>query len=267
MSLFGNLFQKKITPERLKKAMKNNEFVFYYQPEFDLKSEKVLGVEALMRWNDARRGIIPPNEFIPVLEESGLITEFTDMLLKKTLSDLRTIHEAGYRDLHLAINFSVAQLKSPSIVQKIQDALQGIRINPTFLECEITERQNFDRDLFESDTFKKLEELNIAISLDDFGTGYASFNALKNLNIKKLKIDMDFVQELFTHEKNQTIVASMIHLGHDLGFPVLAEGIETTKQKEWLQEHGCDMGQGYWFSRPLPVDQLLTFLQKKAPQQ
>ncbi len=267
MSLFSNLFQKKITPERLRKAMKNGEFVFYYQPEFDLKTGKVLGLEALMRWNDARRGIVPPNEFIPVLEESGLITEFTDMLLKQTLTDLHLIHEAGYRDLHLAVNFSVAQLKTAGIVQKIQDALQGAHINPSFLECEITESQNIDREMFESDTFKKLEELNVAISLDDFGTGYASFNALKNLNIKKLKIDMDFVQELFKHDKNQTIVASMIRLGHDLGFPVLAEGIETTEQKEWLEKNGCDLGQGYWFSRPLPLDQLLTFLQKKAPNQ
>ncbi len=263
MSLFSNLFQKKITPERLKKALRNNEFVFYYQPEFDLKTGQVKGLEALMRWNDARRGIIPPNEFIPVLENSGLINEFTELLLKSTLDDLHAIHQAGHPEMHLAINFSVSQLKHPEIVQNIQDALQSAHINSTFLECEITESQNIDRELLESDVFQKLEELNVAISIDDFGTGYASFNALKNLKVKKLKIDMDFVRTLLENDKNQTIVSSMIKLGHDLGLPVLAEGIETTEQKNWLEQNGCDLGQGYWFSRPLPLDQLLAFLSKK----
>ena len=106
--------------------------------------------------------------------------------------------------------------------------------------------------------------MNVSISIDDFGTGYSSFDYLRTLNIKKLKIDQDFVQGIFENPKNQTLLSSMIQLGHDLGFPVLAEGIETTEQKNWLEEHGCDMGQGYWFSRPLPLDQLLDFMQKKS---
>lgn len=262
MSLFGNLFQKKITPEVLKKALKNDEFVFYYQPEFDLKTGQATGVEALMRWVNNRRGIVPPNEFIPVLEKSGLINEFTQMILKKTLDDLHKIHESGFRQFHMAVNFSVVQLKQPKTARLIQTALENAHINPSFVECEITESQEIDEELLNSDVFKKLEQLNVALSMDDFGTGYASFNALKNLNIKKLKIDIDFIRELFTKEKNKKIVSSMIKLGHDLGLPVLAEGIETTEQKEWLEKNGCDLGQGYWFSRPLPLDQLIAFLKK-----
>ena len=264
MSIFSHIFSSKITPEVLQKALKKGEFVFYYQPEFDLKTGNILGVEALMRWVDKKRGIVPPNEFIPVLEQSGLISQFTDFLLKQTLEDLRKIHESGLKNVFLAINLSVVQLKQPDIAEKIQNALQGAYINSSFLECEITETKGVDRELLDSDVFKKLQDLNVSISIDDFGTGYSSFDYLRSLNIKKLKIDQDFVREMFDNPKNQTIMASMIQLGHDLGLPVLAEGIETTGQKTWLEEHGCDMGQGYWFSRPLPVDQLLDFLQKKV---
>ncbi len=263
MSIFSRLFSSKITVDALKKALKNKEFVFYYQPEFDLKTGDILGVEALMRWENNKRGIVPPNEFIPVLEQSGLINDFTEFLLKQTLMDLRKIHDAGFRNTKLAVNLSVIQLKETDIVDKIQDALQSAYINSTFLECEITESKGIDRELLDSDVFKRLQDLNVSISIDDFGTGYSSFDYLRTLNIKKLKIDQDFVQQMFENPKNQTIVSSMIQLAHDLGFPVLAEGIETTEQKNWLEEHGCDMGQGYWFSRPLPLDQLLDFMQKK----
>ena len=168
MSLLGNLFHKKITPEMLKKALKNNEFVFYYQPEFDLKTGKVLGVEALMRWVNNRRGIVPPADFIPVLEQSGVINDFTDTLLKTTLSDLHKLHEAGFRDLHVAVNFSVNQLKQPNIAEQIQSALQGAHIPANFLECEVTETQDIDRELLESETFKKLEALNVSRVIDYF---------------------------------------------------------------------------------------------------
>lgn len=264
MSIFSRLFSSKVTVDALKKALKNKEFVFYYQPEFNLKTGEILGVEALMRWESNKRGIVPPNEFIPVLEQSGLINDFTEFLLKQTLSDLRKIHDAGFKNTKLAVNLSVVQLKETNIVDKIQDALQSAYINSTFLECEITESKGIDRELLDSDVFKRLQDLNVSISIDDFGTGYSSFDYLRTLNIKKLKIDQDFVQGIFENPKNQTLLSSMIQLGHDLGFPVLAEGIETTEQKNWLEEHGCDMGQGYWFSRPLPLDQLLDFMQKKS---
>ena len=166
MSIFSRLFSSKITVDALKKALKNKEFVFYYQPEFNLKTGEILGVEALMRWESNKRGIVPPNEFIPVLEQSGLINDFTEFLLKQTLSDLRKIHDAGFKNTKLAVNLSVVQLKETNIVDKIQDALQSAYINSTFLECEITESKGIDRELLDSDVFKRLQDLNVSISMN-----------------------------------------------------------------------------------------------------
>ncbi len=259
------LFKKKgqkVSESDLKRGLKNNEFVFYYQPEFDLKTEKVIAVEALMRW-DSPTGIVPPNEFIPVLEQSGLIHKFTEFLLHQTLTDLKKIHEAGYSDVAMAINVSGVQLKDKTLMKTIKKALDETKISPQFLECEITETQPLDLPAMKETIFKEFAEAGIKISLDDFGTCYSSFNYLRYLDFKKLKIDCDFIRTLGDNVRNRTILSLIIQLGHILKIPVLAEGIETTEQKVWLEKNNCDFGQGFWFSRPLPIDQLMIFLKKK----
>ncbi len=262
MSFFYKLFrrpQKTITPEELRKALKNKEFVFFYQPEWDLKTGKVLGVEALMRWESPKRGYVSPLKFIPILEEADLMTEFTNFSFEQTLADLKQLHEVN-PDLFVAVNLSVSQLQDKKLLDIIKTSLEKNELSARYLECELTESQNLTDEMVSEGVLNQLSEMEIPVSLDDFGTGYSSFERLKKLNISKLKIDLSFITTLLDDEKNQTIVASIIKLGHDLGFPVLAEGVETTEQQQWLKEHGCDYAQGYWFCRGLPVNQLKAFL-------
>ena len=254
--------EKKVSESDLKRGLKNAEFMFYYQPEFDLKTGKIIAVEALMRW-DSPKGIVPPNEFIPVLEESGLIHKFTEFLLRQTLTDLQKIHDAGYPDVAMAINLSGVQLKDKALAKTIKKILDETKTKPQFLDCEITETQQVALPDMKETIFKELADLGVKVSLDDFGTGYSSFNYLRYLDFSKLKIDCNFVRSLGDNVRNRTILSLIIQLGHILKIPVLAEGIETTEQKDWLEKNGCDYGQGFWFSRPLPMDQLMPFLEKK----
>ena len=262
MSILNKIFghkDKPITIEELKTALKNREFVFYYQPEWDLKTNRAIGVEALMRWESPKRGYVPPMSFIPLLEQSGVIHDFTYFLFDETLAalaELKTINP----DLFMAVNLSVSQLRENDLVATIQKTLQTHGIKPQDLECEFTESQELSEEVLSNGVMDKLTELGVSTSIDDFGTGYSSFERLKQMNVRKLKIDLSFIRTLMEDPKNKSIVASMIKLGHDLGFPVLAEGVETTEQQQWLKENGCDYAQGFWFSRGLPLDQLKPFL-------
>ena len=268
MSFLNKIFghrTKPITVEELKEALKNKEFVFYYQPEWDLKTNRTIGVEALMRWESPKRGYVPPMEFIPLLEKSGVIHEFTQFLFEKTLSDLRELHTVA-PELFVAVNLSISQLQESDLVDTIQKYLKVNALDAKYLECEFTESQELDDEILSNGILQKLTDMQIPVSIDDFGTGYSSFERLKQMNVRKLKIDLSFIRTLMEDEKNQSIVSSMIKLGHDLGFPVLAEGVETTEQQQWLKEHDCDYGQGYWFSRGLPLDQLKPFLAENLKQ-
>ncbi|MBO7483849.1 MAG: EAL domain-containing protein [Alphaproteobacteria bacterium] len=262
MFLFGINSEDKVSVADLKRGMKNGEFVFYYQPEFNLKTGEIIAVEALMRWN-APKGIIPPDQFIPVLESSKLIQEFTDFLFRQTLTDLKVIQNAGYPNVSMSVNLSAAQLTDKRLIPIVQTVLKETNTESKFLECEITESQRLEFSDTQKDIFKELQDLGISISIDDFGTGYSSFDYLRYLNINKLKVGCDFARSLQEGVKSREIFSLVIQFGHILKVPVLAEGIETTEQKEWLEKNGCDYGQGFWFSRPLPLDQLIIFLEKK----
>ncbi len=268
MSFLNKIFGRKnkpITVEELKRALKNKEFVFYYQPEWDLKTNRTIGVEALMRWESPKRGYVPPMEFIPLLEESGVIHEFTRFLFEQTLKDLAELHKVA-PEIFMAVNLSISQLQEADLTETIQKYLTENNMDAKYLECEFTESQELGEDVLSNGILDKLAEMHIPVSIDDFGTGYSSFERLKQLNIRKLKIDLSFIRTLMEDDKNKSIVLSIIKLGHDLGFPVLAEGIETTEQQQWLRDNGCDYGQGYWFSRGLPMDQLKPFLAENLKQ-
>lgn len=249
----------------LRRALANNEFVFYYQPEWDLKSGKIKGVEALMRW-ESPHGIVPPNDFIPVLEETGIINEFTPFLVDQTLHDLKELHAHGYADLFMSINISPVQLRDNSLPDIIDKALTKYGISPDTLECELTEGRSLSNTGMELDILKTLSKKGIQISIDDFGSGNATFGYIKNLNSHKIKVDYEFIRDLFEKEANQTIMRTIIELGHALNMIVLAEGIEKTEQEKWLRENGCDYGQGFYLSRPLPLQMLISFLRTTATQ-
>ncbi len=262
LSKMFNFQKAPITVAELEAALHNQELIFHYQPEWDLKTNRVVGVEALARWKSPKRGNVPPMQFIPLLEETGLIHQFTSFLFRKTLSDFAQLQKVQ-PDLFVAVNLSALQLQEENLVDVIQKSLADHQLSVRHLECELTETQELTEDILSNSQLKNLAELNIPVSIDDFGAGCWSFDHLKCLDVKKIKIDLSFIQRLMDDAKNQEIVSSMIQLGHDLGFPVLAEGIETMEQEIWLKEHGCDYGQGYWFSRPLPLDELMIFLQQK----
>jgi len=246
----------------LKRALTHDEFVFYYQPEWDLRTRKVKGVEALMRW-ESPNGIISPIEFSPVLEETGVISEFTPFLFNQTLRDLREMHATGFPDLFMSVNVSAVQLKDTVILKTIGENLAKHAISPDLLECEVTESYSISETGPEIDIIKAIRDKGVKVSIDDFGSGHASFNYLKNFNSNKLKIDREFIRGLFDKPTNQTILRTIIELGHSLGLIVLAEGIETPEQEKWLIENGCDYGQGFLFSRPLPLSMLLAFLREQ----
>lgn len=243
-------------------AIRKNEFVFYYQPEIDLKTGQVLGVEALMRWIHPEKGLIPPMEFIPLLEKTGLINKLTPFLFEQTMKDLHFLHNNGYPDLFMSVNLSCRQLQDKSLLNVIKKNLKKYKINPTQYECELTEStsmSNLPDDLL---VLQNIDKLKLRLSLDDFGTGYTSFHYLKNLNVHKMKIDREFIATIFDNERNEVILKSIIDLGHKLNLQVVAEGIETKEQEKWLKKHKCNLGQGFYFARPMPLIDLLTFLYK-----
>ena len=250
----------------LRRALANNEFVFYYQPEWDLKTGKIKGVEALMRW-ESPHGIIPPNEFIPVLETTGVINEFTPFLLDQTLHDLKELHEHGFADLFMSVNISPVQLRDNTLPDLIEKALRKYSVSPDTFECEMTEGRSLSKTGMELDILKAIAKKGIRISIDDFGAGNASFGYIKNLNSHKIKVDYEFIRDLFEKESNQTIMRTIIGLGHALGMTVLAEGIEKPEQEKWLRENGCDYGQGFYLSRPLPLQMLIPFLRTTVTQE
>ncbi len=249
-----------------RRALNNDEFVFYYQPEWDLKTGQIMGVEALVRW-ETPTGIIPPMEFIPMLEETGLINEFTPYLLNQTLKDLRELYQSGFDNLFMSINLSIVQLHDPGLLNTMKQTLAKYSILPEQLECEITETKHMQNRELELNTLRALRQEGIRLSIDDFGSGHASFNYLKDLEAHKLKIDRDFISSLFDKPANETIMRTIIELGHALDLVVLAEGIETSEQEKWLRENDCDVGQGFWFARPLPMNMLIPFLRTRQEAQ
>lgn len=257
------IFSKRYAFEKeLRRAIKNNEFIFHYQPEIDLKTGQATGFEALMRWNHPTKGLIPPMEFIPMMEETKLINKMTPFLFEQSMKDLRAIHDAGYGDLFMSVNISVVQLQDKELVNTLKHYLKKYGIDTKYYECELTETSMMEDLPEDLAMLEKVNSLKIRLSLDDFGSGYASFNYLRQLDIQKMKIDREFTWSIPGSKENETIVSTMIKLGKDLNLAVLAEGIETKEQIDWLMGRGCDLGQGFYFARPLPLNELFKWLEK-----
>ena len=252
---------KQIFESDLERAIRKGEFVFFYQPQVHLKTGKVIGVEALLRWRHPQKGMIAPAEFIPMLERTKLINELSVFLFQQSMDDLRTLSNAGFKNLTMAVNLSAVQLEDKKLASKIDKCLKKSKINPKFYECEITETAMMENMASAVEILNEISDLGIKLSIDDFGSGYSGFNYLRRLNIQKLKIDMEFVSALFEHKNNEIILSAMMDLGHRLKLEVLAEGVETKKQEEWLMKNGCDMAQGFYFARPMPLNDLMHFLE------
>lgn len=245
----------------LRRAFDHDEFRLYYQPQVDLLSGQIVGLEALVRWEHPGRGIIPPSEFIPLAEESGLVIRLGDWVLHEACRQIKLWSTAGLAPRQTAVNVSAVQLSRGNLVESVRHALELSGIVPEQLELEITESFVMaDRD----QSFKSLAEikaLGVRLSIDDFGTGYSSLAYLQQLEVHKLKVDMSFVRDMLTNSGNASIVKAVIALGHSLGLEIIAEGVEQEEQVVHLRALQCDVIQGYLISRPLPTDEMTRFLE------
>lgn len=247
----------------LRRALAREEFVLHYQPQIDLDSGKIIGMEALLRWQSAERGLVSPGEFIPLLEETGLILPVGEWVLRSACKQARTWQEAGFSDIHIAVNLSALQFRQPDFAGVVMDILKENGLDPALrtIELELTESLLMHNVAGTMDTLNKLNETGIQFSIDDFGTGYSSLSYLKRFPISSLKIDQSFVRDLPSDHNDEKIVAAIIALGHSLGLNVIAEGVETTTQLARLRKMGCDEMQGYLFSRPVPAEEMTHLLQ------
>ncbi|SDX38446.1 PAS domain S-box-containing protein/diguanylate cyclase (GGDEF) domain-containing protein [Allochromatium warmingii] len=244
----------------LRRAIERDELLLYYQPQVDLPHRKLVGLEALVRWRHPQRGLVPPGDFIPLAEESGLIVSMGEWVLRTACRQIKHWLETGIAPQQTAVNVSAVQLSHGSLVERVQKILDETGIPPQRLELEITESFIMADSEQSFTSLTELRALGVRLSIDDFGTGYASFGYLQRIAAQKLKIDLSFVRDMTTNSSNASIVRAIIALGHSLGLNVLAEGVESSEQADYLLALGCDAIQGYLISRPLPVDEITAFL-------
>jgi diguanylate cyclase (GGDEF)-like protein len=255
------LTRRLLIENELRKAINRNEFEIYYQPKFHLQSRRLIGMEALLRWNSKKLGSVSPAEFIPVAEDTGLIVNIGEWVLKNACIQNKKWQQQGYEALCLSVNVSVQQFKHSNIVNSVQSILRETGLNPNDLELEITESimQNVEES---KKVMAGLRGLGLKISLDDFGTGYSSLHILKNLPISTLKIDKSFISDIKV-ENDQSMVKGIIDIASNLDLEIVAEGIEHEYQLEVLAAYDCHYGQGYLFSKPVSVSEFEdTFLAK-----
>ncbi|RHW41734.1 EAL domain-containing protein [Neobacillus notoginsengisoli] len=243
----------------LRKALELNQFELYYQPQIELSTGYIIGIESLIRWNHPERGIISPCEFIPLAEETGLIVPIGNWVLKEACKQHRSWLSQGYWPMVMSVNISVRQFQDDDFVSSVKRILNETDMDPGYLELEITESimQNFERSNL---IIKDLNRLGVKIALDDFGTGYSSLSNLKHLPIDTIKIDKSFLDDM----EDGSMVKTILDMGLNMEFHVIAEGIEQKEQVDFLLVHGCKVGQGYLFSEPISVDGMEGMLNKKV---
>lgn len=235
----------------LRWALEREEFVVYYQPIINLKTLSICGFEALLRWQHPEQGMISPAEFIPCLEETGLIVPVGMLVLKLASQQLKLWHQAGFSHLVMNVNLSVRQFAHPPLLEDIQQVIQTVQLDPSHLKLEITESAIMDNTQAAIAIIEQLNQQQIQLSIDDFGTGYSSLSYLNRLPVHSLKIDRTFTRDIDVHYQNSEIVRSVVTLAHGLGMNIVAEGIETAAELTHLQALGCEYGQGYFFAKPL----------------
>ena len=239
----------------VRRAIENNELSLWYQPKLSLSTGRCVGVEALVRWNHPQRGIVPPDQFIPLAEQAGIIADLSDWVLNAALAQYRAWRDRGLV-MPIAINLSMHDLHNPRLPERVHELLGQWRVPPGDLHIEITESSLMLDPARALETVTRLRSLGAVIAIDDFGTGYSSLGYLKRLPVDELKIDKSFVQELATDDDDLAIVRSTIRLGHELGLSVTAEGIENAASFSLLRELGCDVAQGYYIGRPKPASEV-----------
>jgi len=237
----------------LNRALDNDELVLHYQPIIDLNSGALLGMEALVRWRHPHRGMVPPLDFIPLAEETGLIVPIGKWVLRTACKQTRLWHEAGLPKLHIAVNFSVRQFRHNHIAAMVNEALEYAGLEAKYLDVELTESILMEQAEASVNTLRELHAAGICLSIDDFGTGYSSLSYLRRFPISILKIDRSFVNDITTDPDDAAIVIMIIAMARTLGLRTIAEGVEGVEQLNFLREQGCYAAQGYHIARPMPA--------------
>lgn len=246
----------------LRKALEHDQLVLHYQPQVELATGKIVGVEALVRWQHPEHGMISPAEFIPLAEESGLIVPLGRWVLQKACEQNKAWQTSGYPSIPMSVNISVRQLQEDQFIETVKTVLSETGMKPQYLDFEITESimQNSD---MSGVILNQLKDLGVTLAIDDFGTGYSSLSLLKHLPIDKIKIDKSFVDDIIYHSNQGAMVKTIIDMGHNLQFTVIAEGVEEAEQVEFLMKNGCRVGQGYYYSKPLPLHEMEEIFENK----
>ncbi|MCP3852524.1 MAG: EAL domain-containing protein [Gammaproteobacteria bacterium] len=246
--------------EDLRKAVEEEEFELYYQPQIDTFNNKLIGAEALIRWNHPEGHLVSPFDFIPVAEENGLIIEIGEWVFKQACHHVHKCLSLGKKTVPVSINLSAVQFAHEGLVEMIETTLKHEKVSSDLIEIEITESaimENTDKAI---ETIEQLNEMGIRISIDDFGTGYSSLAYLKKFSVNKLKIDREFIKDLPQDREDVVLTSTMIMLANKLELDVLAEGVETKEQVDFLLELGCNLVQGYYYSKPLPEDEFISYV-------
>ena len=247
----------------LRKAIEDEQFVLEFQPKIDIASNQLNGVEALVRWNDPVRGLVYPDEFVGLAEESGLIVPLGQWILREACKQARIINGVLKTRVGMAVNLSALQVGHGSIVATVESALNESELDPEILELELTESNILKDARRQIELLHQLKSLGVKLSIDDFGTGYSSLRYLKEFPIDALKIDRSFIQGVIDSQEDAAIVKSVINLAHNLQLDVVAEGIETQAQMNFLTVNGCDQAQGYLLCRPMALSQLVMWVRDR----
>jgi len=246
----------------LKEAIEKEEFVIHYQPQIDAQNDHIIGLEALVRWKHPKRGLLSPEHFISLAEETGLIVDIDRWVMRTAMQQVSYWHKEGLVSDVLALNLSIKQLEGHNFLYEIQQCLNSFDFKPQWLELEIPEGQVMKNHKETIAKLQKLHDMGIGISIDDFGTGYSSLSLLKRLPINRLKIDRSFIKDIPGDEEDIAIVKAIIALADSLKLDIIAEGVETQEQKTFLVENGCTKIQGFYYSKPISSEEMCRFLQK-----
>ncbi len=247
---------------QLRQALQKNEFELYYQPQINVATNKITGCEALLRWNHPKRGLVPPFEFIPIAEETGLIQAIGEWVIEEACRQQSLWREKGVANLKMGVNISSRQFTSKNLLGSIKNSIDQSGIDPDKLDLELTESSVMENVDDAIRILRSLKDMGLSLSIDDFGTGYSSLAYLKQFPIDRLKIDRSFVRDIVTDSEDAAIVTATISLSYNLHMAVIAEGVESKEQIEFLKHRGCVEMQGYHFCRPLPVSEITEFLMK-----
>jgi diguanylate cyclase (GGDEF)-like protein len=248
--------------QQLRTAIEQEQLVAYYQPKVAIASDRLVGAEALVRWLHPEHGMVRPDEFIPIAERTGLIGPLGETILRSSCEQFKIWHRNGHEHLMLAVNMSAAQFSIGNIPQMVRDILEETGFNPARLELELTETAIMNDMRNAVEVLNELHEIGISLSIDDFGTGYSSLSYLRQLPVNRIKIDRSFISEIDSADSAAAIARAVVNLGQSLGLEVVAEGVETTAQLDYLREIKCDEAQGYLFGRPMPASEFEAYLEK-----